>query len=203
MFGAIAVMVDDSMVVAVNKDRSLLVRVDPADDEELSRRSEASRAEMAQAGRWVRVGCGSVSTRSRRMTPSTSGFRRRSCVSSARLRPKDRADLTAGVGRPLDRRGAPPLVPPRLAPAPGARRTRRARRTAGCRSRGSAGTRWIHSSSSRPSLKHCMAMSPPATPTGLSPATAWACRIALSTPSVTNVNGASRSRHSWAPRGSR
>ncbi|HYJ49108.1 MAG TPA: TfoX/Sxy family protein [Microbacterium sp.] len=59
MFGAIAVMVDDSMVVAVNKDRSLLVRVDSADDEELSRRSEATRAEMG-AGRsmgpgWLRI----------------------------------------------------------------------------------------------------------------------------------------------------
>jgi TfoX/Sxy family transcriptional regulator of competence genes len=59
MFGAIAVMVDGSLVVAVNKDRSLLIRVDPDDDAILSRRAEASRAEMG-AGRsmgagWLRV----------------------------------------------------------------------------------------------------------------------------------------------------
>lgn len=59
MFGAIAVMVDDSMVVAVNKDRSLLVRVDPDDDASLIQRPEASRAEMG-AGRsmgagWLRI----------------------------------------------------------------------------------------------------------------------------------------------------
>jgi len=64
MFGAIAVMVEDSMVVAVNKDRSLLVRVDAADDAELGARSEASRAEMG-AGRsmgpgWLRVSGGAV-----------------------------------------------------------------------------------------------------------------------------------------------
>lgn len=59
MFGAIAVMVDDAMVVAVNKDHSLLVRVGPEDDATLLRRDEASRAVMGQ-GRsmgtgWIRI----------------------------------------------------------------------------------------------------------------------------------------------------
>ncbi|MCR2809512.1 MULTISPECIES: TfoX/Sxy family protein [unclassified Microbacterium] len=59
MFGAVAVMVEDTMLVAVNKDGSLLVRIDPADDATLLQRSEATRAEMG-AGRsmgigWIRV----------------------------------------------------------------------------------------------------------------------------------------------------
>jgi TfoX/Sxy family transcriptional regulator of competence genes len=59
MFGAIAVMVDDAMLVAVNKDHSLLVRVAPEDDAQLLGRAEATRAEMG-TGRsmgtgWIRV----------------------------------------------------------------------------------------------------------------------------------------------------
>lgn len=59
MFGAVAVMVDDSMAVAVNKDGSLLVRVDPAEDADLLEKPYASRAEMG-TGRsmgqgWIRV----------------------------------------------------------------------------------------------------------------------------------------------------
>lgn len=59
MFGAIAVMVDDAMAVAVHKDGSLLVRVDPAEDAQLLERAGACRAEMG-AGRsmgegWIRV----------------------------------------------------------------------------------------------------------------------------------------------------
>lgn len=59
MFGAIAIMVDDAMAVAVHKDGGLLVRVDPADDARLLEKPEASRAEMG-AGRsmgpgWIRV----------------------------------------------------------------------------------------------------------------------------------------------------
>lgn len=59
MFGAIAIMVDDSMAVAVQKDGGLLVRVDPADDARLLEQPDASRAEMG-AGRsmgpgWIRV----------------------------------------------------------------------------------------------------------------------------------------------------
>ena len=46
MFGAIAVMVDDSMAVAVHKDGSILVRVDPSEDRYLLARPGASRAEM-------------------------------------------------------------------------------------------------------------------------------------------------------------
>ena len=41
MFGAIAVMLDDAMLVAVNQDHSLLVRVDPEDDPKLLRRDGA------------------------------------------------------------------------------------------------------------------------------------------------------------------
>ena len=59
MFGGVAVMLDDAMVVGVQKDGSLLVRVDPEDDAQLRERPHASRAEMG-AGRsmgagWVRV----------------------------------------------------------------------------------------------------------------------------------------------------
>lgn len=59
MFGAIAIMVDDAMAVAVHKDGSLLVRVDPAEDPKLIKRPHAARAEMG-AGRsmgegWIRV----------------------------------------------------------------------------------------------------------------------------------------------------
>lgn len=59
MFGAIAVMVDEAMAVAVHKDGSLLVRVDPAEDAELLEDPDASRAEMG-TGRsmgtgWIRV----------------------------------------------------------------------------------------------------------------------------------------------------
>ena len=59
MFGAIAVMVDDAMAVAVHKGGGLLVRVDPAEDARLVESPGASRAEMG-AGRsmgagWIRV----------------------------------------------------------------------------------------------------------------------------------------------------
>lgn len=60
MFGVLALMVDGAMAVAVHKDGSLLVRVDPAEDAELLNNPGASRAEMG-AGRsmgegWIRVG---------------------------------------------------------------------------------------------------------------------------------------------------
>lgn len=59
MFGAIALMVDGAMAVAVHKDGSLLVRVDPAEGAQLLDRPGATRAEMG-AGRsmgegWIRV----------------------------------------------------------------------------------------------------------------------------------------------------
>jgi len=59
MFGVLALMVEDSMAVAAHKDGSLLVRVDPAEDAELLRKPDASRAEMG-TGRsmgegWIRV----------------------------------------------------------------------------------------------------------------------------------------------------
>ncbi len=46
MFGVIAIMVDDAMAVAVHKDGSLLVHVDPAEDASLLQSPDASRAEM-------------------------------------------------------------------------------------------------------------------------------------------------------------
>lgn len=59
MFGAVALMVDDAMAVAVHKDGSLLVRVDPDDDAQLLEDPAATRAEMG-AGRsmgagWIHV----------------------------------------------------------------------------------------------------------------------------------------------------
>lgn len=59
MFGAVSIMVDDAMAVAVHKDGSLLVRVDPAEDPKLIKKPHAMRAEMG-AGRsmgegWIRV----------------------------------------------------------------------------------------------------------------------------------------------------
>ena len=59
MFGGVAVMLDDAMVVGVQKDGSLLVRVDPADDPQLLERPHASRAEMG-AGRSMGAGWVSV-----------------------------------------------------------------------------------------------------------------------------------------------
>jgi TfoX/Sxy family transcriptional regulator of competence genes len=66
MFGAVAVMVDGAMVVAVHKDGSLLVRVDPAEDAHLIGRPHASRAEMG-AGRsmgagWLHVAAAGIDT---------------------------------------------------------------------------------------------------------------------------------------------
>jgi len=60
MFGAIAVMVNDAMAVAVHQDGSMLVRVDPAQDAQLVKSPNASRAQMG-AGRsmgigWIRIG---------------------------------------------------------------------------------------------------------------------------------------------------
>lgn len=59
MFGAIAIMIDDAMAVAVNKNGSLLVRVDPAEDARLLENPGASRAEMgkgrAMGKGWIRV----------------------------------------------------------------------------------------------------------------------------------------------------
>jgi TfoX/Sxy family transcriptional regulator of competence genes len=59
MFGAIAVMVDDAMAVAVHNDGSLLVRVDPAEDAWLLESPDASRAEMgvgrSMGAGWIRV----------------------------------------------------------------------------------------------------------------------------------------------------
>lgn len=60
MFGVVALMVDDAMAVAAHKDGSLLVRVDPAEGEQLLDQPYASQAEMGN-GRsmgdgWIRVG---------------------------------------------------------------------------------------------------------------------------------------------------
>ena len=58
MFGAVAVMLDGAMIVAANKDGSLLVRVPAEDDAELMQRPEASRLVMggrAMSPGWIRV----------------------------------------------------------------------------------------------------------------------------------------------------
>lgn len=59
IFGTRAVMVDEAMAVALHRDGSLLVRVDPAEDAQLLKNAGAARAEMG-AGRsmgtgWIRV----------------------------------------------------------------------------------------------------------------------------------------------------
>jgi len=46
MFGAVAIMVDDAMLVAVNGDNSLLVRIDPSEAALLRSEPDASPAEM-------------------------------------------------------------------------------------------------------------------------------------------------------------
>jgi len=66
MFGVTAVMADDAMAVAVHRDGSLLVRVDPAEHAALFERPHACRAEMG-TGRsmgegWIRVGASAVET---------------------------------------------------------------------------------------------------------------------------------------------
>jgi TfoX/Sxy family transcriptional regulator of competence genes len=66
MFGALAVMIDNALAVAVHKDGSLLVRVDPAEDSRLLEDPHASRAEMG-AGRsmgkgWIRVNAKALSS---------------------------------------------------------------------------------------------------------------------------------------------
>jgi TfoX/Sxy family transcriptional regulator of competence genes len=58
MFGAVAVMLDGAMIVAANKDGSLLVRVHADEDDELMRRPEASRLVMggrSMSAGWIRV----------------------------------------------------------------------------------------------------------------------------------------------------
>lgn len=64
MFGAVAVMLNGAMAVAVHKDASLLVRVDPARDSELVTRTGASRATMGAARSmgpgWIHVNAAAV-----------------------------------------------------------------------------------------------------------------------------------------------
>lgn len=59
MFGVTAVMVNDVMAVAVHRDGSLLVRVDPAEDAALLQRPNAARAEMgtgrSMGAGWIQV----------------------------------------------------------------------------------------------------------------------------------------------------
>ena len=62
MFGAVAVMLDDAMLVAVNRNLSLLVRVAREEDDQLLREADAARAVMG-TGRemgagWLRVAPG-------------------------------------------------------------------------------------------------------------------------------------------------
>ena len=66
MFGLIAVMADDAMLVAAYKDGGLLVRVDPAEDVSLLAVPHASRAEMgprrSMGEGWIRVDTAGVRT---------------------------------------------------------------------------------------------------------------------------------------------
>lgn len=58
MFGAVAVMLGGEMIVAANKDGSLLVRVSADQDAELMQRPEASRLVMGSRPMgtgWIRV----------------------------------------------------------------------------------------------------------------------------------------------------
>ena len=66
MFGVVAVMLDESMLIAVGRDGGLLARVDAAEDEALLERPEAHRAEMG-TGRsmgpgWLRVDAGALAS---------------------------------------------------------------------------------------------------------------------------------------------
>src|SRR6266567_6011754 len=62
------------------------------------------------------------------------------------------------------------------------------------------GTRSMWISSSSPALRHCCTIVAEATTTDFSPAIIFACSIALSTPSVTNVTGHSSLTHSGGGR---
>ena len=58
MFGAVAVMLDGEMIVAANRDGSLLVRVHADEDDALMSRPEASRLVMggrSMSAGWIRV----------------------------------------------------------------------------------------------------------------------------------------------------
>ncbi len=66
MFGGLSFMVNDKMVVAVDRDGGLLVRVDPARHDELVGRPGAAQAEMG-AGRtmgpgWISVAVDALAT---------------------------------------------------------------------------------------------------------------------------------------------
>lgn len=73
MFGVLALMVDDAMVVAAHKDGSLLVRVDPAEDAALLRKPDASRPEMG-TGRSMGQGWIRVEARALRSDPALLGW---------------------------------------------------------------------------------------------------------------------------------
>jgi len=66
MFGAVAVLLDGAMTVAVHKDASLLIRVDPADDPDLVQRAGACRAEMgadrSMGPGWIHVDVAALQT---------------------------------------------------------------------------------------------------------------------------------------------
>lgn len=66
MFGLVALMSDDTMLVAAHKDGSLLARVDPAEDASLLAIPHSARAEMGK-GRsmgegWIRVDAAGLRT---------------------------------------------------------------------------------------------------------------------------------------------
>lgn len=73
MFGVVALMVDDTVAVAVHKDGSLLVRVDPAEDAWLLESPDASRAEMG-TGRSMGEGLIRVEARALRSNAALGGW---------------------------------------------------------------------------------------------------------------------------------
>lgn len=77
MFGSRAIMLEERMLVAVWKDGSLLVRVDPERSAELCARPGAQQAVMGPGGRWDAAGSPSRPPRSPRTRRWGSGSRRR------------------------------------------------------------------------------------------------------------------------------
>jgi TfoX/Sxy family transcriptional regulator of competence genes len=112
MFGVIAIMVDDAMAVAVHKDGSLLVRVDPAEDPRLLEDPDASRAEMG-ADRSMGEGWIRVEARALRSNAALTGWLAAATRYLAQLKPTHTGAASRGshAGILVLLRGLPPPVP--------------------------------------------------------------------------------------------
>ena len=73
MFGGLSFMVDDSMVVAVGREGDLLVRIDPARNDELLTVPGAKPAVMGPTAQWDRAGSPSLPMASPPTSNSPSG----------------------------------------------------------------------------------------------------------------------------------